>query len=465
MKQKFHLEIVLLGIVSIISLVSILGIQSFEAAATINGINEDTSPFLNILRQAGNTTVTNGTSTITIGIGPNVLITNGKSQIVSKTINFTAGSKLSLLGSSVFSPINLGILSADPSTTTNGDLWLISGGTNVIKYKDSTGSIRVLITTNNVQTLLNKKIQDTNSGFVNTVDQTKQLKFDVSPVATGHTVTWSIQNANTTFMGTTITNDLKNTGSVKIGSGNLIMRNPAASFATTIANGAQYKNNTLNLPIIKGTSDTVGLLNTSATWTQPQQFGSSNLLVENPAKTRAITIAASAITSNATLTLPNTFGNSDTFAVLNTDQTYVGAPTFSNGASFNNDVSVNNAHPLRMNGGALMGDGTNDITGWKNIGVSPNGGHLYLDDTVHLSFINASNAVITINSKNSAGNSITALKLSGDSPHVQFLEHGTIGSTSGTTLANVPTGVNSAQFGWIKVKDDAGNTVYIPTWK
>ena len=459
MKQKFHLEIVLLGIVSIISLVSVLGVQSFQAAATVNGINEDTSPFLNILRQAGNTTVTNGTGTITIGIGPNILITNGKSQIVSKTINFTAGSKLSLLGSSVIAPINMGLLSADPTSTVNGDMWIIGASTNAIKYKDSTGSIRLLVTTNNVQTLLNKKIQDTNSGFVNTVDQTKQAKFDVSKISTAHTDTWTFPNANSTFMGTTVTNDLANVGKLIFGSGNAIVRNPASTFATTIANGAQYKNNTLNMPIIKGTSDTVGLLNTSATWTQPQQFGSANLLIENPAKTKAYTIAGGAITSNETLTLPNTFGNADTFAVLNTDQTYIGAPSFSNGATFTNTLNLQ-GNMLVGTLANLQGSGANNATGFKNIEVGHNTGHLYLDGNLHNNYLNENTNVISIVA---GGN--TGLKISGTSPFVQFQEATTTGTGSASLGSNSPASTLTAPHNWIKVTCTDGGTCYIPEWK
>lgn len=57
------------------------------------------------------------------------------------------------------------------------------------------------------------------------------------------------------------------------------------------------------------------------------QFGSTNLLVENPAKTKAYTLAASAITNNRTLTLP-LITNDDTFDTLGLAQTFTAAKTF-----------------------------------------------------------------------------------------------------------------------------------------
>ncbi|HET6458950.1 MAG TPA: hypothetical protein VFG24_08750, partial [Nitrosopumilaceae archaeon] len=107
MKQKFHIEIVLLGIVSIISLASFLGAHSFEAAATINSINGDTNSSQYIVREAGNTTVTNSTAHVKIGIGTNVIVKN-------KSENYTSGAKQTFGPSTTSAGINLGVLTNNP---------------------------------------------------------------------------------------------------------------------------------------------------------------------------------------------------------------------------------------------------------------------------------------------------------------------------------------------------------------
>jgi len=195
MKQKFHLEIVLLGIVSIISLVSILGVHSFEAAATVNSINRDTNSSQYIIREAGNTTVTNSTAHVKIGLGPNVAVLN-------KNQTYSAGAKPTFSPTSSVAGINIGTVPSDPTTLTKGDVWIT---TTTMKYKDNNNFLRWLVTTNLAQTLSNKSIQDTLDFIVNTVDQTKKLAFDVSQIATGHTDTWKFPNGNSTFVGTNMT--------------------------------------------------------------------------------------------------------------------------------------------------------------------------------------------------------------------------------------------------------------------
>lgn len=258
MKTKFRLEIVLLGIVSIISLVSVLGVHSFEASAAVNTINGDASSAQNIVRQAGNITVTNSTGTVKIGIGPNVIVIN-------KNQTYATGVKQSFVPTSSLAAINIGTLSADPTSLTKGDVWV--NGT-LLKYSDNSGTTRSLVNTVTTQTILNKRIQDTTNFLVNTLDSTKKLGFDVSQITTGHTDTWKFPNANSTFMGTTITNDLGQIGKLIFGSNNLIIRNPASTFTTTLAGGAVTANQTLNMPAIAAT-DTIATLGLGQTFTGP----------------------------------------------------------------------------------------------------------------------------------------------------------------------------------------------------
>lgn len=68
---------------------------------------------------------------------------------------------------------------------------------------------------------------------------------------------------------------LTNTGKAFFPSSGIVIKNPSVSFGTTIANSAQYQNNTVTIPLILGTSDTFGLLNTTQTWLQTQSFTGS----------------------------------------------------------------------------------------------------------------------------------------------------------------------------------------------
>src|SRR4029077_17601940 len=137
----------------------------------------------------------------------------------------------------------------------------------------------------------------------------------------GHTDIWKFPNANSTFVGTNITqtitgattmnslilggqmnlagNTFLNTGTItfptstttlagqkiandfgtatqKFGSSAIVIRNPASTFATTISNPAITANRTLNLPLINGT-DTLASLGKVETFTANQTFANINL--------------------------------------------------------------------------------------------------------------------------------------------------------------------------------------------
>ncbi|MGB6463681.1 MAG: hypothetical protein WBF38_05605 [Nitrosotalea sp.] len=59
-------------------------------SAAITSINGDTTAAQKILRESGNTTVTNSTGQVKIGIGPNVVITGGAAQTISKQMTFSS---------------------------------------------------------------------------------------------------------------------------------------------------------------------------------------------------------------------------------------------------------------------------------------------------------------------------------------------------------------------------------------
>lgn len=139
---------------------------------------------------------------------------------------------------------------------------------------------------------------------------------------------------------------------------NLLLENPAKTFDTALTGGAVTANRTLNLPLITGT-DTLGALGLTQTWTGSNNYQTGNtqiqnLLIENPAKTFATTIAGSAQTANRTMNLPVTIQT----------ETFMMKPVI------NSTASSNKTGTTTFN---LLGDGvtlTPTVTGRASITVS-----------------------------------------------------------------------------------------------
>lgn len=127
--------------------------------------------------------------------------------------------------------------------------------------------------------------------------------------ALGLAQSWSAKN---TFTGNVDFTDA-GTAIYSFDSSGPVIRNPAKTFGTTIANSAITANRTLNLPLITGT-DTLGALNTAETWTGNQQFTTTSALFENAAKTFATTLAGGAQTANRTINMPVTI-QTETMAI------------------------------------------------------------------------------------------------------------------------------------------------------
>lgn len=91
-------------------------------------------------------------------------------------------------------------------------------------------------------------------------------------------------------------NQLTHANAVYMTNTGLVVRNPASTFATTLAGGAVTANETLNLPAITS-SDTLGALGLSQTWTGTNTFNA--LTLGGP-----LNLAGNTITNTGTLTLP-----------------------------------------------------------------------------------------------------------------------------------------------------------------
>lgn len=99
-------------------------------------------------------------------------------------------------------------LAADPSAAKKGRIYhnTVDGLTKV----DDGTNIRTIVTTDNTQTLTNKKLSDSTTSIVDDGDNTKQLKFQCSGITTGTTRTVTVPDADLTMVGTATTQALTN---------------------------------------------------------------------------------------------------------------------------------------------------------------------------------------------------------------------------------------------------------------
>jgi hypothetical protein len=137
-----------------------------------------------------------------------------------------------------------------------------SADTNSIDYKLSgitAGAVSV--STTGTQTLTNKSLVDASTYFIDDLDNTKKMQFQVSGVTASTTRTLTVPDENTTIVGTDATQTLTNKTltSPKVGTsindtnGNEIIKTPATASAVnevTVTNAA-----TANDPLISATGD------------------------------------------------------------------------------------------------------------------------------------------------------------------------------------------------------------------
>lgn len=227
--------------------------------ATLSGItsiNSDTTAAQLINGVAGNTTASTSSGTTTVNLGSNVLMTGNSAQ-----------------STSAFKPLTL-------------------QGQNNIDFANTGLAIRNPLST----------FATTIAGGAVTANRTLN-----TPVITG-TDTMATLGLAQTFTGA---NTMSGQNVITTSTGGLIIRNPLSTFAATLKAGSNTGNTTVTLPI---TTSTLQTLNTPETVTGAKTMNAQNvislsntgLIVRNPASTFATTIAGGVNTANTTLTLPIT---------------------------------------------------------------------------------------------------------------------------------------------------------------
>jgi hypothetical protein len=148
------------------------------------------------------------------------------------------------------------------------------------------------------------------------------------------------------------------TNPTSFASGDLQLFNPGGTFKYSFVGAAIAAARNITLPLLTA-NDTMAVLGFAQTFTAAQTFNSSDLLLNNPAATFAYTFAGAAITAARTITMPLLTAN-DTMAVLGFAQSFTALQTFGNNISFGgatlNVTSLANGNILQYNG-----------TNWVNV--------------------------------------------------------------------------------------------------
>ena len=114
----------------------------------------------------------------------------------------------------------------------------------------------------------------------------------------------------------------------------LQIQNTSGTFKTTVICGPITANRNIVLP---NSSDTLAGYATTGLWSAQQIYVDNNLLLRNPAATFTSTIKAGAQTGNRIFTFPVVSANT-TIAVLNASQTFTGTNIFNNDVTFGANI-------------------------------------------------------------------------------------------------------------------------------
>jgi hypothetical protein len=362
MKQKIDSEVALLAIVSIISLALFLTIHSVEASGAISQINNQTGPAISVVRQPGNTTVTNSTNVIKIGLGVNPVITNGAPQTVAKALTLNS---LKLGGAENANSQNI---------TSVGRLGIgISSPTVPLEVLDNssfipTAAFDASSSNNNTHSQAVVRNAQENSGHHPINEQAGaplgefgfRGYFNGWEAAGAGIVGSASQNHTSTAQGeaiflqtvangatTPVPNFAVNQGgSVGVNIGKKICYDILDGTGVTTVGGCsnyltyargtgtQWFSGGTNILTVNGTNKKIDFGQSTS-----QIYPNAGIVIRNPASTFTTKLQGGAVTANQTLNLPAINGT-DTLASLGKSQTFTQKQNFTQTATFNSGINT-----------------------------------------------------------------------------------------------------------------------------
>ena len=282
-----------------------------------------------------------GTLTATLGAIPESMVTNLTTDLSAKqNISEKAQSNgyASLNSNTLVPSAQLGTGANSSANFLRGDrtfssslVTSITGTANNLTASASTGAVTLNLGSNVVTTGLSAQTI-TKTLTLNSATLGGQINFNGQTILNTGTIT--LPTATTTLVGTTETNTITGAKTMsgqnvlKTSNTGLIIRNPATTFATTIAGGAVTANQTLNTPAITGT-DTLPAIGFAQTWTALQTFGTATTvgkLAVAGATSGSTIINASAVAGSSFVTLPRS-GTLFSGTIATVNQTQASLPT------------------------------------------------------------------------------------------------------------------------------------------
>jgi len=378
--------------------------------------------------------------------------------------------------------------SADPTTLSltspTGSLYLRSNGTLYVKYAASPSSWAPALITGTGGSLTSTALQDSTVYFVDEIDPTKKLYFQLSGITNNTSITLTIPNtsgtiplgASTTGYVTywsatnTLTGEaqlsstrggtgVNNAGTLTYGSNNITFTTlgttsltlPTVGTLATLSGAENLSNKTINSSSIGSTTASSGaftyltvkgtgsagttyidLLNESSAPTSPtvgytRLYSTPNVLNLKNASNYIFALDYSGLTTSKTLTVPD---RSSTIATLDGNQTFTGILS----------LSTANVVSLAITGGLQVGNVTSSAATAGSGAIKYSSGFLYFSDGTNWNTIaQYANSIYQSASFTAANN-------------VNYF----VDTTFGAVTATLPSGFINARIRFADVKEKWG---------
>lgn len=342
--------------------------------ASLIGTNTTTKATTKTLTQGTGITITNGSKTITItnagvtsisgtsrnitasassgaitlNTGDNIVTVAGNNQTIQHSITTTAGNKITGTPNSKYAGVNIGIVTADPTSPTDGDLWINS---IIKKYRANSHTYSIVTNVTSVgggaNTLVYRNAS-TNNILLKTFDCTGIVSCSgnntnkITITSSGGSGFTTIEHISSAGDASTIFSNSSNKAVIKKLAG-------TANNVTITGNstGMLSWNLGSNTVVTNGNSQTISKilyhngigLNYTKTTTTPNTMG-----------TKGVVLVVDAATGNKTTFLPTSSGN--------TGQIFV--------------IMRNDSSPARNNRVIIDGSGSELIDGWRTYNLTRN---------------------------------------------------------------------------------------------